>query len=589
LNKNSFDPITFWNIVGGIRFDLMTISIIYSPFIISHLILFKGKAKISKYLFHFSNTISILLNCIDFEYYKFTFKRTTSDLFTTDGMASDVLTLVPQFLQDFWYIGIIIIILIYLAVFLYKKTEKIKVESIKPIQVISFIIPVLILVILGGRGGTQLRPLGVLSASQYASGKNVPIVLNTPFTILKSSYKEDLKELSYYSLDEINQAYNPIQFIRKDSLTKKLNVVLIIAESFSKEYIGAYNAKSTFTPFLDSLIKESLSFEFMFANGKKSIEALPAILSGIPTLMNNSYVSSKYSSNRIESIASSLKKQGYQSAFYHGGTNGTMGFNSYTQIAGFDRYIGLDEYPNKRDHDGSWGIFDEPFLQFCIEDINNHSNPFFASIFTLSSHHPYTIPTQHKGKFKEGPLPILQSISYADYALQRFFETAKKQSWFDETVFIITADHTSHSITPEYSSRVGIYETPLIFYSPKYIQAKRDSSLVQQTDIFPSLIDFLGMEEEFVSFGQSFFQESSDKFSISYLNEIYQFIQGDFSLQFDGKKSVGLYKFKTDRELKNNLLKSDPNTTILLENKLKAILQQYNSKIINNQLIIEND
>jgi len=360
--------------------------------------------------------------------------------------------------------------------------------------------------------------------------------------------------------------------------------VLLIVESLSKEYIGRYKNQDSYTPFIDSLMEHSLVFSNAFANGKKSIESLPALLSGIPTLMNESYISGKFGSNQIQSIASFLDKRGYISSFYHGGENGTMGFQAYTQIAGIDRYIGRDEYPKDEDYDGNWGIFDEPFLKFCAKDLAQKKQPFFASIFTLSSHHPYTIPKQYAEKFKEGPLPILKSIQYADFSLKQFFNEIKKEDWFEETVFIITADHTSQSYQPEYLNNMGYYRIPIILYAPKYIKPTIKKRVVQQNDIFPSLVDFLGFEGEIVSFGSSFLSRDKTAFSISYLNGLYQYIEGNYYLLFDGEKTTALYNWKIDPALKNNLIKTNTEEVILLEKTTKAIIQQYNNRLINNQL-----
>ena len=430
-----------------------------------------------------------------------------------------------------------------------------------------------------------MRPLGVLYASTYATAQNVPIVLNTPFTILKSSYKEDLKLLDHYPEEELEKIYTPIHHFKADSIQIKPNVVILILESFSKEYIGHYNHGKGYTPFLDSLINQSLSFSNMYANGKKSIEALPAILSGIPTLMNSAYISSKYASNQISSIANELNQLGYESSFYHGGSNGTMGFNAFSKMAGIKDYIGLDEYPNKKDYDGNWGIFDEPFLQFAVKDLSAKKQPFFSTLFTLSSHHPFTVPDKYKDRFPSGNLPILESIAYADFALKKFFESAQKQTWFDETIFILTADHTSHSENPEYSTRTGIYKVPLIFYSPKYISPSESDRVTQHADIYPSLIDFLGYEAVINSYGTSVFNQEQRGFSINYLTETFQFINKDYALQHNGEKSVALYQIDGDSLQERNLVNTYPAVVKSLEKKFLAILQQYNNRMIRNKLV----
>jgi phosphoglycerol transferase MdoB-like AlkP superfamily enzyme len=256
-------------------------------------------------------------------------------------------------------------------------------------------------------------------------------------------------------------------------------------------------------------------------------------------------------------------------------------------VSRIDDYVGRDEYPKAKDYDGNWGIFDEPFLQFTARELNKRKSPFFATIFTLSSHHPYTIPEEHKERFKEGPLPILKSVEYADFSLHRFFETVKTMPWFEETLFIITADHTSQNYLPAYNTKIGSYAIPILFYAPKYITPRLDTQVVQHNDIFPSIIDFLGIEDSLLAFGTSAFDSSTTSFSISYINGIYQLIDSNYCLQFDGEKTLGLFNWKKDQLLQNNLIESEKELRILLENKIKAIIQQYNNRLIENRLMVK--
>lgn len=583
FNASLLGPFQFMAFVGGIQFDLMAISFLYAPFILSYLFLFHRSPKTLRYLFYFSSFLSILLNCIDIAYFPFTLKRTTSDFFITEGIAEDIWSLLPSYFIDYWYIALLIGLLFYGLTWLYRKTETIQAKKLKAGPYAIFVISILILLAIGSRGGVQLRPLSLIGASKYAHAKAVPLVLNTPFSILKSSYKEDIKIRQYLPEEKLESIYSPVHHFAEDSLPKKLNVVLIIAESFSKEYTGLSQGKS-YTPNLDSLMKASLVMENAYANGKKSIEALPAILSGLPSLMNTPYISSKYGSNPIGSIAKSLKENNYQSSFYHGGENGTMGFNSFCTMAGIDRYIGRDEYPNPDDYDGNWGIYDEPFLQFCLEDFKLMGEPFFASIFTLSSHHPYKIPEAYQGQFQGGELPILISIEYADFALGKFFEAAKKEAWFSHTLFVITADHTAQNLSPAAGSRVGIYEVPLIFYCPKYISPGSDQRITQQNDIYPSIIDFLGFEKSLIAYGNSVFEKDSNSFAVNYINETYQLIKGDFALHFDGEQSIGMFQLSSDSLLQNDVSQQFPKKKTEMEELLKAIIQDYNHRMVQNKM-----
>ena len=585
FNHSYFNTLTFTQLWGGLRFDWMTVTLLYAPFLLSILVDFRTKSKLRKGLFHFSNSLAIVFNTIDFEYFKFTQKRTTADLFTSSGLENDLLNLLPTFFFDYWYLILLAMLLIAFSEWLYRKTEPTSYQAPKFPLYLAFLLPVLGFYIIGFRGGLQLRPLNVIQAGQYAQAKNMAVVLNTPFTIIKSAYKEDIERKSYFTEAKAEQLYSPIMQLKADSSFNPMNVVLIIAESFSKEYIGAFHEGDGYTPFLDSLMLHSLVFDQAYANGKKSIEALPSILAGVPTLMNTAYVSSKYGSNRLEGLGTQLGKENYRTVFYHGGENGTMGFNAFARLAGIEEYVGKDEYPKEGDYDGNWGIFDEPFLQFCVEDLSKGKQPFFATLFTLSSHHPYTVPEPYNEKFEEGPLPILKSVRYADHSLKQFFATAKRTDWFDNTLFVITADHTSQTLRREYNNRLGIYAIPMVFYHSKMSEGKRISTLTQQNDLYPTILDFIGWEGKLVAFGGSALKPEQEGFVVNYLNGLYQYVKGDYVLHFDGEITVAFYDRTKDPELKRNLISEEIPDQAKLENELKALLQQYHTALAENKLM----
>ena len=585
FNYAYFSSLTLDHLWGGLRFDWMTVTILYAPFLLILLVDFKPNSKLRKGLFHLSNTIAIAFNALDFEYFKFTQKRTTADLFSTSGLENDLFNLLPTFALDHWYVILIFLILVLLSEWLYRKSEPSNYQAAKFPYYLAFLVPCLIFYVIGFRGGVQLRPLNVIQAGQFAQAKDIPIVLNTPFTVIKSAFKEEIERRNYFTEEEANKIYSPIIELETDSNFKPLNVVLIIAESFSKEYIGAYNNGNGYTPFLDSLMQHSLVFDQAFANGKKSIEALPAILAGVPTLMNTAYVSSKYGSNRIEGLGTQFAKKNYRTVFYHGGENGTMGFNAFARLAGIEEYIGKDEYPKQGDYDGNWGIFDEPFLKFCAEDLSKGKRPFFASIFTLSSHHPYTVPKPYDQELEEGPLPILKSVRYADHSLKQFFTTAKKSDWFDNTLFVITADHTSQTLRKAYNNRLGIYAIPIIFYNSKMPFAERSSKIIQQNDLYPTILDYMNWKGKVLAFGGSALDSNHEGFVVNYLNGLYQYVKGEYVLHFDGEESVALYQREQDPQLTNNLIGQQKPVQKKLENELKALLQQYHTAIAENKML----
>ena len=585
----------------GLRFDISAIIIINAPFILLNSIPFRFRYKkvyqgfVNAY-FYIINALALMLNFVDLIYFRFTLKRTTADIFTYLGVGGDFDKLIPQFLKDFWYVLVIWILFIVLLIYLSSRFKfkaaggKGKGGDFKYYFIHGFLfLVILFLSVIGIRGGFQLRPITLITAGNHTSAKYVPLLLNTPFSIAKTFGNETLKTVKYFSKEsDLAQIFTPVHK-GKSTGFRKYNVMIIILESVSLEHFGALNKDledgryQGFTPFLDSLIGQSLVFKG-FANGKTSIQGIPAVLSGIPSLMNESYIQSNYSADKINGLAGLLKKKGYTSAFFHGGTNGTMGFDSYTKLAGFDRYYGRTEYHNDKDYDGKWGIRDEEFLQYTAGIMNQLPQPFLGALFTLSSHHPYIVPGKYTHKFRKGNLPIQEAVMYTDYSLRRFFETAKKTAWFDNTLFVITADHTSEGYYPYYQSSVGQYAVPIIFYKCNSDLKNISGEVVQQTDIMPSVLGYLGYDEDYVGFGTSVFDTTAPRFSIHYISGLYGLIKDGYLLEYDGTKSTGLYDLRADKLQRTNLITKDLPVMKGLERFIKAYIQQYNNRFIENRL-----
>lgn len=574
----------------GLRFDLSAFAYLNIIFIL--LLVFPTRKRESKsfqnvlrYLFITFNGLALFLNLTDVVNIHFTGKRMTADILSFILQGDDANNLAGDFIKDYWSLFIVLIILIYGMYKAYKWIENNQFFLYRSkinwkCSLLSIF--VLALTVLAMRGGTQLRPIKNIHASYYGKGKYVPLILNAPFSIISTLGEKGIKQKIYFKQEEALKLFNAEKHFQGDSVIQK-NIIVLILESFGREYIGAYNNFKGYTPFLDSLMQHSLVCENAYANGKKSIEGIPSILSGIPALTDKPYILSQYGAQKGNSIASVLSDKGYQTSFYHGGHPGTMGFDAYAEIAGFDSYIDLSSYPNyEKDYDGKWGIFDEAFLQFFKNELDQKNEPFFSSFFNLSSHHPYTIPAQHKGKFPPGELPIHESIGYSDYALQQFFESAKSSHWYDNSLFIITADHTFKATHKEYQNSNGLYAIPLIIYDPAKNQDTTITKVCQQADILPTVIDYLQIDTTLVSFGNSI--RSDDGFAVNYLNNVYQYFESDYLLQFNGEKSLALYHTKNDSLLKNNLLLKLPDIHLKMERKLKAFIQEYNRRMLTNQL-----
>lgn len=590
FNQSAFSNITPRLIYGGLIYDLSAIGFINLPFGLLFLLpagfIFRKKyRKAIKVLFYIVNLVFIAANFVDLEYYKFTGRRSSFDLITARGMEHEIGRLIPVFLMQFWYVPLLFIIFaVIFWKFLSSEKFKMPVEKRSPLTIVKqialFVVAMAILLLMG-RGGFQSKPLRIVDAIEYANLGSSALVLNTPFCILKTvGRKETLVDPNFYSQKELDAIFNPVVKIKPQGAPLRKNVVIVILESFGNE-----NVQKGYTPFLDSLITKSYYFKNGFADGKVSIDAVPSTMSSIPSLMNKPLIASEYSLNKVYSLPKIFKKQGYKSSFFHGAFNGSQNFDQYCKVAGFDAYYGKSQYPNDKDFDGNWGVFDEPFLQFFCDKLSTFQQPFFSTVFTISSHHPYTIPKKYRGKFPKGTTVIQESIGYTDYALRKFFEKAKKQDWYKNTLFVFTADHTSAYGEGIYKTTVGKFRIPIFFLDTSNPELTGVSEKnFQQTDILPSLLDYLQIEDQVVAFGKSF--KSPENFVVNYLDNMYNFIQDDYYLAFNGHKAVALYNFKKDPFMKENLIKKDKARASKMERFIKAYVQSFNGRLIRNELTV---
>ena len=388
----------------------------------------------------------------------------------------------------------------------------------------------------------------------------------------------------------MDKIYSPVQSVSTIQPFKYDNVVVIILESFGRESVGFFNKHlqggqyKGYTPFLDSLLGEGHAFTHSFANGRKSIDALPSVLMGIPA-GELPFVLTPYASNKTQSLPSILKNKGYSTSFFHGAPNGSMGFKALVNLIGVDHYFGKDEYAHDDDFDGTWGIWDEPFFQYFANSINGFKEPFMTTVFSVSSHEPFKVPAAYTGKFPKGDHPLREAIGYTDMSLRKFFDTAKKMPWFKHTLFVITGDHASISYQPEYKTPWGEMTVPVLFYHPSDSSMKKtDDKIVQQIDVMPTVLSYLHYDKPFVSFGRNVLINDSSHFAVNYHNG-FQLFQNHYMLQMNGNNPSALYDYIGDPLLKTNLIHKMPVLEDSMNKKVKAFIQQYHNRLIDNNLV----
>src|SRR5574344_2168725 len=582
----------------------------------------RGWQMTAKWVYIIINGVCIAANLADSVYFKYTMRRTTNTIFSEFSNEGNIGSIIGVEFLRHWYLVLLFIIIMWGIWKLYfmENSKRSARTSSKPrgkqlvgyyvVQTICFglFIP---LCICGMRGGatTAVRPITISNANQYiAHPQEAGIVLNTPFSLIRTIGKKAFEIPNYMTEEEMNALYSPVIIPNSSSLlpnsssslipnSSKKNVVILIVESFGREYIGGYNKwldggkYKGYTPFVDSLMQHSQTFLYSYCNGRKSIDGMPSILSSIPMFVEPFFLTPA-SMNDVSGIAGELKNKGYYSAFFHGAENGSMGFQAFARKTGFIDYFGRTEYNNDsrfdgdKDFDGTWAIWDEPFLQFYAQKMDEMPHPFITTFFTASSHHPFVVPDKYKSVFKDEGHMINKCIRYTDNALRQFFATASKMPWFNNTLFVITSDHANQSAYEYYNTDLGWFCSPIIFYDPSgELKPGMRDAIAQQIDILPTVLGYLGYDKPFISFGCDLFKTpAKDTWAVNYCNDVYQYVKGDYVLQWDGTKTKAIYNFRTDLLLQNNLLGKVPQQDEM-EKEVKAIIQSYMTRMTTNSLI----
>lgn len=560
----------------GWRFDLSAIFYINALFVILSLLPFRwiqktGYQRFLRVFFVVTNASFILMNLVDIVFIQFNNKRMSLGTF---GMVQDIGDQFGQLVLNYWYIALFFLAMIWIL----WKYFPVRVQYDKKINVLAAVFLFLVtcgLLVIGMRGGLQKRPIQMISA--FEEGMDLgQLTINSPFFFLTSLDKKNLKRIQYFDPEKLSEQLPVRGTSAAHAGFTGQNVVLIILESFGAEYTGFLNDYEGYTPFLDSLADQGQYFRYAMANGSTSAESAPSILTGIPSLMETPILFSTYQANPFYSIFNLLKKDGYQSLFFHGGTNGTMGFDAFSKSLGF-QYFGLNEYTGKGDHDGNWGIFDEPYFEYFAHTLSEQKTPFIATLYSLSSHQPYTIPKKHQGRFPKGEHPIHESVGYTDYALRQFFKTAQSSDWYDNTLFIITADHTHHELEKNYQNTLGHLMIPLILFHPKNrLPPVNPDQLVQQTSIPATIMEYLGYAADGLPlFSHSVFNEHSPEEVLYFSQGNFYLIKPEYYLRFSAEQ-FKIYNWQ-DQELNNNKIAESA------KQRLKAYIQYYNTGMIDNK------
>ena len=599
-----------WSLLcGSMKFD--TVSILYANavFILLSVVPLRlreqrwWQAIMYWYYVIVNALLLVAINIADAIYFRYTQKRFSADeIFFADNDNS--LQLVLKFAAENWYMVLIGVALIVLLAVGYRRRAKVEQLFAGVWYYVSGVVVMLVavgLAIGGVRGGftKMTRPITLSNATLYtADNARATMILSNPFSILRTiSSSGKLHYEKYFDEAKLATIYSPEHFPAEGTSATELtgrNVVVFIMESFSAEHSALlrpdlYEGKEQkgYTPFLDSLMRQSYTFYNMYANGKRSIQALPAVWSSIPSF-KSPFVLMPQALAETHSLPAILKNKGYETMFFCGSDHGSMGFGAYARQTGIENLYSRQDYEKvhgTEDFDGYWGIWDEKFLNYMGEVLSEHKQPFFSTMFTLTSHHPFVVPQEYEGKYPKGKTPNHQCVGYVDDAFRKFFAKHENDEWFRNSIFVFVADHvSSEKMTEVFRRSPGDYHIFGFMYAPDSALFGEHRQVVSQMDIMPTLLGLMGNTEPYFAFGRDIFNEHSDvPYAVNYDNNAFQAITGEHLIRFDEKSITGVYDIK-DVMHENNLVGKVPTEGV--EQHLKALIQSYYSRVENKNYVV---
>lgn len=607
---------SFLNIsLGGWRFDTSAIFYTNAIVILLYLLPAHGKEKrwyhmLTKWIYVVVNSACMVINLADSVFFEFRKHRSSMAIFQEFKGDNNIGGILWVEIVSHWYLILLVVLMV---IFLWK-AYRFPNTQVKPrkryylTQIITLVImiPITVCAMRGNTFLSATRPISVNYAHNFVTEPlQTGIVLNTPFSVIRTVAQIAAPTPHLFAdIESLEAVYSPVHIPSDSLVERKKNIVIFIVESFAQEFIGALNKDldngtyKGYTPFTDSLLQHSLYFDQSFANTGFSIDALPAVLASIPR-MDRPFVLSPHSLNHINSIASEVKNMGYSTAFFHGADNESLGFNAFVRQAGVDKYFGKNEFVadprfgGMKEFDGKWGIWDEPFLQFFCAELSTLPQPFMASVFTLSSHHPFAVPEKYKDIFvDEGLHKMHKCIRYADYSIKRFFETASKEPWFKNTLFVITADHASSKRTHDvYMNEVGGFRVPIIFYDPSgEFPTGKHPGIAQQMDIMPTLLNYIGYDRPYISFGIDLLNTPAEDTWAFNWDFFPQYFKGEYVMRMEDSQISEVYNYIKDPLLKDNLkgkLPKEIEEKMFIE--MCAFIQSYMQRMDADDVTIKNE
>ena len=615
-NLESTDVTGMWEYVRlsihGLRFDLTATAYFNSLFILLRILPFgftSGKVylKVTDWIYYMTNSLMIIVNLGDVIYYRFSGVRMRWNGLNEIAADNNIAGIIFGYALSYWWIVLVCVLLIGGMIWLYKRVNvKNSFANGQGGMVLRFAL----FLIMGGLTFLSMRgrvgsgnPLNIADATWHTrSARQLNVVLNTPFTLLRSIGKgTGIDKLTFFTDKELAELRSSIHIAPGKQLNRK-NVMLIIIESGGATFIDSLNLFEDgsgelkgLMPFLESLVNRSVVMEHFMATGRSSIGGANSLLASFPAFEPFSFMLSPYNSMPFDSPANLLKGEGYSTSFYYGCNHGSFNIDQLGHASGYERVIDRDSYDGAPDdYDGTWGIFDGPMGQFVVKDLNATRQPWCAAWFTISAHSPHSIPQgEDVATYRYKDACAQRGLEYTDRALRNFFESASKQKWYENTIFIITADHGNRDLKPgsHYATSYIRFHLPLIIFTPDGSLSPRRISghTATQFDLAPTIMNLLNYPKNFVSVGTDILDNTKENYGISFIDNRYMLSSPERVIFTDAelRNIEEVYDVVNDPELRSSLKKELwgelPNRMLIWG---RAFMQDYTHRLTSGQLTL---
>ena len=558
-------------------------------------------------LFALLNVPAVMLNVADYAYFPMVQRRLLYEPF---DRPRELLDMVPQWFEEYPLacVGVLAagaVFVLLLRWVLGRLQARIGGPEGRALPTLASGLVLAALCVLGIRGGGQSGILRIADAFTHSASSAIGyLTLNSTYTVLLSAVLRPVQTVRAMDPGEAaavvaGMLADPEEtrpdpawpFVRRRTPAGPLrprNVVLFLMESWTWANVGPHEEQGrtlTRTPHFDALTREGLLFTNFLASGQKSNEAVPSVLSSVPSVFRQPMIGSREELTRLRGMGTILKEHGWRTSFHYAAERTIMGFDAYSRLAGFDVYRSEADYPDKSAsvRDGRWGIYDHLFYADTLAWLDREQTPFATVLFSLSPHDPYKLPPDLEADYAAyaGETGYQRCLRYSDWALGRFMDAARAKPWFRDTVFMITADHTRFAPPNSYYES---FRVPLLLLAPGLVEPGRNDAIGFHPDILPTLLDLLRVPAEHASMGRSLLAPGRERFAVVSRDQGFGIFDDRFALLHDTRHDVGLYAYRSDPTFAHDLSSVEPARLEVLRRRLLAYLQTVTFSVVDDRV-----